>query len=152
MAFFSVRWKWVVNLHHSFIFTKWNHGFPNSIQTSTSSIGCWSGQTWSTQFLLYSASLEVSRWDKQKWIVICFRIKISTFQLNRLLIGQFILVHALKLFFYTMYLVTNLILLKKQVNEGFLILVILFEGLAMCELNTKFQFISLSLSLCLLSH
>lgn len=52
-------------------------------------------------------------------------------QLIRPLIGQFIVVHMLKLTFATAYLVTNLVLLKKQINLGLLILTILVEGLAM---------------------
>lgn len=52
-------------------------------------------------------------------------------QLLRPLVGQFIVVHAFKLVFYNAYLVTNLVLLKKQINLGMLILIILLEGLAM---------------------
>lgn len=54
-------------------------------------------------------------------------------QLNQFLIGQFIIVHTCKLAFVSAYIVINLVLLKKQISLGVLILTILLEGLVLCK-------------------
>lgn len=63
-------------------------------------------------------------------------------QLSRPLIGQFILVHTVKLTFFCAYAVANLVLLKKQINLGLLILVILLEGLGMCKFHCSIPIVS----------
>lgn len=51
--------------------------------------------------------------------------------------------HAFKLLFLSAYIVTNLVLLKKQINLGLLILVILLEGLLLGKFQYCYELIAL---------